>query len=62
MSGCSGFFEPQLLPSVRFDLSISVEWLTLPGDSLRFGFNSIWLTDYRRGLLWRIPYDAEPCP
>jgi len=25
------------------------------GDSVRYGFDAIWLTDYKRGLLWRIP-------
>jgi len=25
------------------------------GDSLRVGFDSIWITDYERGLLERIP-------
>jgi hypothetical protein len=25
------------------------------GDSLRFGYDSIWLTDYKKGLLLRIP-------
>src|SRR2546425_12279269 len=26
-------------------------------DSLRYGHNSIWLTDYYRGLLWQIAAD-----
>ena len=34
------------------------QWVGHGGDSLRFGFNSIWLTDYDRGLLWRFPYAA----
>ncbi|HUC28733.1 MAG TPA: hypothetical protein VMR80_04075 [Candidatus Acidoferrum sp.] len=25
------------------------------GDSLRVGFGSIWITDYKKGLLLRIP-------
>jgi hypothetical protein len=25
---------------------------------VRFGFHSIWVTDYHRGLLWRIPEEA----
>jgi YVTN family beta-propeller protein len=32
------------------------QWTGAGGDSLRFGHDSIWLTDYHRGLLWRIPY------
>ena len=31
------------------------QWVGRGGDSLRFGHESIWLTDYHRGLLWRIP-------
>jgi virginiamycin B lyase len=31
------------------------QWVGHGGDSLRFGHGSIWLTDYKRGLLWRIP-------
>jgi DNA-binding beta-propeller fold protein YncE len=31
------------------------QWVGRGGDSVRFGFGSIWLTDYKRGLLWRIP-------
>jgi hypothetical protein len=34
---------------------VTRQWVGQGGDSLRFGFASIWLTDYRRGLLWRIP-------
>ena len=46
------------LPLTRIDASTNKvlrQWVGRGGDSLRFGFNSIWLTDYRRGLLWRIP-------
>jgi virginiamycin B lyase len=32
------------------------QWVGLGGDSLRFGHNSIWLTDYKRGTLSRIAY------
>jgi virginiamycin B lyase len=32
------------------------QWVGRGGDSVRFGHESIWLTDYHRGLLWRIPY------
>jgi streptogramin lyase len=31
------------------------QWLGNSGDSLRFGFGSIWITDYKKGLLSRIP-------
>jgi virginiamycin B lyase len=33
------------------------QWVGRGGDSLRVGGDSIWLTDYFRGLLWRIPSD-----
>jgi virginiamycin B lyase len=32
------------------------QWVGQGGDSMRAGYQSIWLTDYRRGLLWRFPY------
>jgi len=35
------------------------QWVGRGGDSLRFGHESIWLTDYHRGLLWRIPYQKD---
>jgi virginiamycin B lyase len=31
------------------------QWIGKGGDSLRFGFSSVWITDYRKGLLYRIP-------
>ena len=31
------------------------QWIGPGGDSLRFGHNAIWLTDYKRGTLARIP-------
>lgn len=31
------------------------QWVGRGGDSLRVGFDSIWITDYKRGLLERIP-------
>ena len=30
------------------------QWVGKGGDSLRFGFGSIWITDYKKGLLSRI--------
>jgi virginiamycin B lyase len=32
------------------------QWVGPGGDSLRFGHDSIWLTDYHKGLVWRFPY------
>jgi len=34
------------------------QWVGHGGDALRFGHDSIWLTDYHQGLLWRFPYQA----
>jgi virginiamycin B lyase len=34
------------------------QWVGPGGDSLRFGHNSIWLTDYHKGLVWRVPYEG----
>jgi len=31
------------------------QWIGEGGDSLRFGFDSLWITDYKKGLLSRIP-------
>ena len=33
------------------------QWIGKGGDSLRFGFDSLWITDYKKGLLSRIPID-----
>jgi virginiamycin B lyase len=32
------------------------QWVGAGGDALRFGHNSIWITDYKRGTLSRIAY------
>jgi virginiamycin B lyase len=32
------------------------QWVGSGGDSVRFGHDSIWLTDYHKGLIWRFPY------
>ena len=48
------------VPLTRIDASTNVvlrQWVGPGGDSLRFGFGSIWLTDYRGGLLLRIPFE-----
>jgi streptogramin lyase len=34
---------------------VTCQWVGRGGDSLRYGHDSIWLTDYYRGLLWRFP-------
>jgi virginiamycin B lyase len=31
------------------------QWVGKGGDSLRYGFGSIWITNYKKGLLLRIP-------
>jgi virginiamycin B lyase len=35
---------------------VARQWVGSGGDSLRFGYDSIWLTDYKQGTLSRIPY------
>ena len=45
-------------PLTRVDantLKVSQQWVGPGGDSLRVGFDSIWITDYKKGLLLRIP-------
>jgi streptogramin lyase len=46
------------IPLTRIDTKtnqVRHQWVGSGGDSVRFGFDSIWMTDYHRGLLWRIP-------
>ncbi len=46
------------IPLSRIDAStnkVVSQWVGKGGDSLRYGFDSIWITDYKRGLLERIP-------
>ena len=46
------------IPLSRIDAKtnmVSRQWVGRGGDALRFGYDSIWLTDYYRGLLWRFP-------
>ncbi|HXW60955.1 MAG TPA: hypothetical protein VEJ45_00005 [Candidatus Acidoferrales bacterium] len=46
------------VPLTRIDArtdKVSRQWIGRGGDSLRIGHGSVWLTDYLRGLLWRIP-------
>ena len=33
------------------------QWIGRGGDSLRLGFGSLWITDYKKGLLSRIPIE-----
>jgi YVTN family beta-propeller protein len=50
------------VPLTQIDASTNKvlhQWIGPGGDSLRFGYESIWLTDYRRGLLSRIPFKPE---
>jgi len=35
------------------------QWVGEGGDSLRFGFDSLWITDYKKGLLLRIPIEER---
>jgi virginiamycin B lyase len=36
---------------------VAKQWIGTGGDSLRFGFDSLWITDYKKGLLLRIPIE-----
>ena len=48
------------VPLTRVDantLEVSKQWVGPGGDSLRVGFDSIWITDYKKGLLLRIPME-----
>ena len=44
------------VPLTRIDAKTNKalrQWVGRGGDSVRFGHDSVWLTDYHRGLLWR---------
>jgi virginiamycin B lyase len=46
------------VPLTRIDAGanrVVKQWTGKGGDSLRFGFGSLWITDYKKGLLSRIP-------
>jgi virginiamycin B lyase len=48
------------VPLTRIDASTNKvvrQWIGDGGDSLRCGFGSIWITDYKKGLLSRIPVE-----
>ena len=54
-SGWATVFD---IPLTRIDATtarVVKQWIGKGGDSLRFGFNSLWITDYGKGLLCRIP-------
>ena len=45
------------MPLTRIDATrnkVVRQWVGKGGDSLRFGYGSIWITDYKKGLLSRI--------
>jgi hypothetical protein len=45
------------VPLTRIDATANKvvrQWVGKGGDSLRYGFGSIWITDYKKGLLSRI--------
>ena len=37
------------------DNRVETQWVGPGGDSVRFGHGTVWLTDLKRGLLWRLP-------
>jgi len=48
------------IPLTRVDATTNTvvkQWVGQGGDSLRVGFGSVWITDYRKGLISRIPMD-----
>jgi virginiamycin B lyase len=48
------------VPLSRIDARTNLvvrQWVGKGGDSLRFGFDSLWITDYKKGLLLRIPIE-----
>jgi virginiamycin B lyase len=45
------------VPLTRIDATtnrVMKQWIGKGGDSLRFGFDSLWITDYKKGVLSRI--------
>jgi streptogramin lyase len=49
------------VPLSRIDVKTNKllrQWVGRGGDSLRFGQDSLWLTDSHHGLVWRIPKEA----
>jgi virginiamycin B lyase len=53
------------VPLTRVDAAtnrVVKQWIGKGGDSLRFGFDSLWITDYKTGLLSRIPIQEVLTP
>jgi virginiamycin B lyase len=53
------------VPLTRLDATTNQvvrQWVGAGGDSLRYGFDSIWITDYKKGLLSRIPMQQVLTP
>jgi hypothetical protein len=45
------------VPLTRIDATtnrVMKQWVGKGGDSLRFGLDSLWITDYKKGVLSRI--------
>ena len=48
------------VPLTRIDAKTNTvvrQWIGKGGDSLRVGFGSLWITDYKQGLLVRFPLE-----
>lgn len=53
------------IPLTRIDAGsneVVRQWVGKGGDSVRFGFDSIWLTDLKAGRLWRISLKDATTP
>jgi len=53
------------VPLTRIEASTNAvvkQWIGEGGDSLRFGFDSLWITDYQKGLLSRIAIQEALTP
>jgi streptogramin lyase len=49
------------VPLTRIDVQTNKvvrQWVGSGGDSLRFWHDSLWLTDYKKGVVWRFPSEA----
>jgi virginiamycin B lyase len=59
--GCDSIWTSVFeVPLTRIDAKtnrVVKQWVGKGGDSLRFGFDSLWITDYKKGLLLRIPME-----
>jgi virginiamycin B lyase len=71
-TGGSISYGPDSVWATSFDVPLTVidpktnkvlrQWVGRGGDSLSLGYDSIWLSDYHRGLLWRVPFEATRSP